>query len=118
MVLLGLSAPPQARIYVEEAPRPFFERLGHAGQTVTDLCKRMVRQYGTHPSKQETHTRADPRTRLGTRERDDTPRDLTGIYRILADHSEAGRFIPKASREVNRELAKVVSSVERTRSVG
>ena len=116
VVLLGLGAPQQARIYVEEAPRPFFERLGHAAQTVTDLCKRMVRQYGTHPSKQETRARADSRTRLGTQERDDTPRDFATIYRILADLSEAGRFIPKASREWHT-IAPLVERLRRNPNV-
>ena len=81
VVVLGLAPPPQARIYVEATPRPFFERLGQAGQTVAGLCREMTRKYGPHPD--------------GTA----SSLDLDAIYRILADLSEGGRFIPKASRE-------------------
>lgn len=80
VVLRGMPPRQPARIYVEAAPRPFFEGLSRAAQTVADLCQRMTRKYGAWPTA-------------------DTPPDPAVIYPFLADLAERGQFILKGSRE-------------------
>lgn len=100
---MAFTPPPrEASIYVEAAPPAFFEHLSQMGQTVTDLCEQMIQKYG-------------PRRR-GRLYPTIAPRDFAATYRILADLSEGGQFIPRNSREW-RTIAPLVEKLERDPNV-
>jgi len=82
VVLRCMISEPAApsRVYVEAAPRPFFEGLGRAAQTVTALCRQIAQQYGARPAA-------------------GAPPDPAAIYPLLADLAERGQFILKGSQE-------------------
>jgi hypothetical protein len=108
MKVVARSVPPpsRARVYMERLPRLFFEQLGRAGQTLADLCQEMIGAYGRHPVGQDIPflDRADPSL------------DFAGIYRILADLSDEGRFAPKDSQEWFA-IAPLVESLKRNPNV-
>ena len=81
---LRLRRPSRARIYVEALPRPFFERLSQAGQTVVELCDEMADKYRlpTEYPALLPHIPHDP-----------------AVYDALADLSEQGRYARKDSPE-------------------
>ncbi len=80
VVLRGMPPRQPSRIYVEAAPRAFFEGLGRAAQTVTALCQQTAQQYGARPAA-------------------GAPPDPAAIYPLLADLAERGQFILKGARE-------------------
>jgi hypothetical protein len=95
------SAPPQARIYVEKAPRVFFKQMHQAARTVAELCARMAQKYGVHPK--------GPPVRL-------LPVDLAAVYQLLADLSARGRFVLSTSAEWHT-LAPLLEKLERDPNV-
>jgi hypothetical protein len=105
-VEMGLGPPPQARVYVEQAPSRFFEQLARAAQTLADLCQEMILTYGRRPAKESAR-----RT-----ERADPSLDFGRVYRVLADLSESGRFILKDSDEWFA-VAPLVESLKRNPNV-
>ena len=95
------SAPPQVRIYVEQAPRAFFEQMHRAARTVADLCTQMAQKYGVHPKEL-------PVALPGV--------DLDAGYHILADLAERGRFVLSNSNEWHT-LAPLLKELERDPNV-
>jgi hypothetical protein len=99
---VGLRSPqpPRKRVYVEAAPRAFFERLSQAGRTMAELCRPMIDKYG---AQQRVHLPGAPpdvyiSLTLVDRYLDDASRG-PAIYDLLADLSERGRFIRRGSPE-------------------
>jgi len=104
VVLRGMAfePPPQAKVYVEAVPGAFFERLGRAGQTVTDLCQQMTQKYGAHQGAPFDARRASL--------------DLSTIYHVLADSAAGGQFILKDSPQWHT-ISPLVESLARNPNV-
>jgi len=96
------ATPEPARVYVEPLPSAFFERLGQAGRTVDDLCRRMVGQYTGREG--------------GAVIASGALLDTVPIYRVLAGLSEQRRSIRKDSSEWE-EIAPLVGSLARDPNV-
>jgi hypothetical protein len=82
-----LFEPParRVRVYVERVPRRFFDGLGQAAQTVTELCQQVTEKYGPrHPSASfQRLAFVDP----------------AAVYTLLANLSGRGQFMLKESPE-------------------
>ncbi len=119
---IGLRSPrpPRKRIYVEAAPRAFFERLSQAGQTAAELCQQITDKYGTYledrlpPPDGSLTLVATPRP-LAHRDMTDASRG-PAIYDLLADLSEGGRFILRGSPQW-RAIAPLVATLARNVNV-
>ncbi|MFL7808498.1 MAG: hypothetical protein AB8I80_07700, partial [Anaerolineae bacterium] len=106
-VSIGIEPPPQAKIYVEQVPAAFFERLYDAGQTVVDLCNEMRARYG--PQKADG-------LRGHVFSRQVLPDDLRSIYNILSNMSASGKPIPKATKEWHT-IAQLIERLARNPNV-
>jgi HEAT repeat protein len=96
-VMIGAIVRPRCKVYVEEAPPGFFQRLQRAGQTVVDLCRDMRKRYGVHPQEKRPD---DARSLMSEFEVDHEPPTRLGpIYDILGDLAQGGRYILKPSTE-------------------
>jgi hypothetical protein len=96
-VLIGFVVRPKCRVYVEEAPPAFFERLQRAGQTVVDLCRDMRKRYGVHPQENRPDDAGSPMSEFEVDH--EPPTRLSPIYGILGGLSQGGRYILKPSTE-------------------
>jgi hypothetical protein len=106
VVARGLAPLSQARIYVERVPRAFFEQLAQAGQTVRGLCREMIRKYGWHPAGGS----------IARPDAVDSDIDFGIVYSVLADLSEEGSSVPKASGDWFT-IAPLVESLKRDPNV-
>jgi hypothetical protein len=122
VVGIGLRspAPPRKRVYVEAAPRAFFERLSQAGQTVVKLCQQITDKYGTYledrlPPPDGSLTLVPTPRPLSHRDMTDASRG-PAIYDLLADLSEGGRFILRGSPQWHT-IAPLVGTLARNVNV-